>query len=301
MKQNSIAIVADHAQFPPAVFLAKKLAAMNRRGDTDIFLVSDSRRDLEVALQWGMDGCRVGEIQPMNITLKGAGHISGAAYYRLVLPRHLGGERMLYLDVDTFPDNAALFDLFDIDMQGHAIAAVHDLDVLCLGTPQQQQELREANRTSDRRYLNSGVLLIDVPRFIEQRIEARCFHEVITRSAHDQRALNIVLDGRWLPLAPSFNMTPLAYLCGVPKSYPPVISHFMGRAKPWHGALFYLDHPARQEIEAFIPRSPWPHFLDRNPPPEMVTINEWNPPAHVLAALRKHLSSVKFTSPVALI
>ncbi len=293
MKPNVIAIASDAAQFPMAAFLVKKLTAMNRRSDTDILLISDSQKELQTATQWGLGNCNYGWVGS-GIQFKGGGHISPATYFRLSLPRLSGAKRLLYLDVDTFPDGTDLFDLFDVDMGGHVIAAARDLDATCLGTPTQRAELERTNRQHDLHYFNAGVLLIDVDRFNRQDIERRCIVAIANNEMHDQAALNLVLDGDWLDLSPSFNMTPLGYVCGVSNVFQPVISHFMGRAKPWHGALFYLDHRARKEIEAFIPASPWPRFLDGNPTPEMVKINRWEPPPEVLAAIDRYLRGTTF-------
>jgi len=293
VKPNVIGIAADGAQFPPAAFLAQKLAAMNPRDDTDVLLVSDSARDLGVANAWGGLGCKLALINS-GIRFTGDGRVSGAAFYRLALPRLSGARRLLYLDTDTFPDSAALFDLFDLDMRGHAIAAVRDVEVTCLDTPIKRAELNLAGRAHDRRYFNSGVLLVDTDCFEQQTVENRCLREVAANDLHDQAALNKVMNGQWLELSPAFNMTPIAYLAGLHRAIRPVITHFMGRAKPWHGALFYLDHPARREIEAFIPRSPWPTFLAGNPTSEMVKIEPWTPPAAFIASLADYLRETGF-------
>jgi hypothetical protein len=288
-----IAIATDAAQFPAAAHLAARLVTLNPRDDTDVMLFSDSLADLQAAHSWGGVGSNFGLLEsPTQFT--GDGRVSGAAFYRLALPRLSGAERLLYLDVDTYPDSAAIFDLFDLDMQGQAVAAVRDLEASCLDTPNQRRELERAGRLRDRRYFNSGMMLVDTARFEAAGVEDRCLLAVARDGLHDQAALNRILDGGWLELSPAFNMTPIGYLSGVDKALKPVLSHFMGKSKPWHGPLFYLDHPARREIEAFIPRSPWPNFLAGNPPADAVRHVPWAPPAQFLAAVAEHLGKTRF-------
>ena len=44
----------------------------------------------------------------------------------------------------------------------------------------------------------------------------------------------------------------------------PVLTHFNGPTKPWHGPRFASDHPARREIEAYVLKSPWRDFLSKH-------------------------------------
>ncbi len=71
----------------------------------------------------------------------------------------------------------------------------------------------------------------------------------------------MLLTGNWLELSPSFNMTYFGLFSIIREVFDPVVTHFMGLVKPWSGPRFLFDHPARAELEHFIPRSPWPDFL----------------------------------------
>ena len=101
-------------------------------------------------------------------------------------------------------------------------------------------------------------------------------------------------NGAWLELPPAYNVTPIVYVAGAQAAVRPIISHFMGRVKPWHGARFNHDHPAKAEIEAFIPNSPWPHFLDGNPPRELVKVEPWVLPDDFSTALDRYLKETHF-------
>jgi hypothetical protein len=292
-KPHIVAVVSDGRQFPAAAFLADRLKRLNPREDTEVVVFSDSRADLALAQQWGALGCDLRLLEGMP-SFFGSGRISAIAFCRVFLPRLTGARKLLYLDVDTYPESEAIWSLFDVDMGDYPIAAVRDIEATCLDTPNQRSELQKAGRLFDRRYFNSGVLLIDGPRYLADDVEGRTMAIIAKGGAHDQMALNRAMNGKWLELSPAFNMTPIAYLAGVPRAVPPVISHFAGNAKPWNGPLFYLKHKARAEIEAFIPLSPWPRFLDGSPTADRVTYRPWTPPASFLTACEQYLSTTRF-------
>jgi len=43
----------------------------------------------------------------------------------------------------------------------------------------------------------------------------------------------------------------------------PVLVHFAGPNKPWHGPAFIGDHPVKRELEAFLAATPWKDFRAR--------------------------------------
>jgi lipopolysaccharide biosynthesis glycosyltransferase len=168
-----------------------------------------------------------------------------ATYFRLLLPELLGADyrRILYLDVDVYPESDKVFALFDLDMRGHAVAAVRGL-LHAAGT----QEARTVLRKGGNKYLNAGVLLIDNARSAETEMTSRALDTARTRpvplGAHDQSILNYLLDGDWLELSPSFNMIVPVWKSSVRRAFEPVIVHFAGSGKPWEGPRFSIDHPA---------------------------------------------------------
>jgi lipopolysaccharide biosynthesis glycosyltransferase len=265
--RNAVVIITDTIQFPAAVFLAHRTAALNRRPDTDVILVTDSLVDIEVAKRrpWPF------QFEHINVNLRAAGfetvgYVTGAAYYRVFLPRLIGSgyRRILYLDVDTYLQSPKAFDLFDVDMKNYAIAGVRDIQV-AYATPA-DPDATEALKRAGRKYLQSGVLLVDRSKFLASRVEAKVT-QVVTQERrlryNDQSAFNRVLDGHWLELSPSFNMLPAVWNSFVPLVYPPAILHFAGPVKPWHGDKFLLNHPVRAELQQYLVKSPWPTFFTR--------------------------------------
>ena len=67
--------------------------------------------------------------------------------------------------------------------------------------------------------------------------------------------------GDWLELSPGFNMMPPTWRSDIRRVFDPVIVHFAGALKPWHGPRFIIDHPARAAMERYFPTSRWKGFL----------------------------------------
>jgi lipopolysaccharide biosynthesis glycosyltransferase len=264
-KRNAIVFAVDSKLFPAAVFQAARLNALGGRADTDIVIASDSAADFEVAKASGVP-FRPWPVAPgtlAEVRMYGK-RLPAATYYRVFLPKLLGGEyaRLLYMDVDIYIHRKEVFGLFDLDLAGNSLAAVRD-PLPWRGLERELAELRRTTKNREQKYLNAGVLLIDPAAFAEQRVERRVLKVSAEQPLwlNDQSALNIVLDGRWLELSPAFNMLVEFWPTFVPKVCDPAVVHFIGTVKPWHGARFREAHPVKAAMEAFFPASPWPRFL----------------------------------------
>ncbi len=125
-----------------------------------------------------------------------------AVYYRLLFPLLITDKinRLLYLDSDTLVIQN-LNELCSINMESFPVAAVYDNYV-------KTQPLLGINTEGE--YFNSGVLLIDIGKWKEQRITElaieylKCYPERI--KFVDQCALNAVLKGNWKKLDGRFNL-----------------------------------------------------------------------------------------------
>lgn len=119
------------------------------------------------------------------------------AYSRLFAPRMVTGdvERLIYLDIDTIV-RADLSPLINMDIQGNTIAASRD------------KEYEKGEGKSP--LFNSGVMLIDVKRWRERKIEEQVLLEIrhspggIVPLA-DQDDLNEILHNDWLELPLEWN------------------------------------------------------------------------------------------------
>ena len=172
-------------------------------------------------------------------------------------------DRILYLDADVYVHSRKIFDLFGLDMLGYSVAGVRDVWVTILQPNQYEKRRTITNRQG--KYLNTGVMLIDVARFEERNLRTRTVSTIRAVKEQlvymDQSAINMVLDGEWLELSPGFNTLQIrggAFLRDVCE---PTIAHFAGSEKPWHGPRFTIEHRARRELELFAKSSPWKGFL----------------------------------------
>jgi len=253
-RRNAVALATDARLFPAAAFAASRLVALNDRADTDVIVFSDAAvADLatSVGLPFSTRGLSVA-----------AGSNLSPHYLRFFIPEALPSyDRILYLDTDTYAEDARLFRLFDLDMGEHVFAGVRDAVIAFVPG---SDELSSILGPGNTRYMNSGVMLIEAARYRRERT----LRDILKRTRGkqrgfhlDQSALNLTLRGNFLELSPAFNlMTPL-WNSFVRKAIHPAIVHFTGVMKPWRGPSFLLDHPARSEMEKYFPTSPWPGFL----------------------------------------
>lgn len=127
---------------------------------------------------------------------------TSAAYYRLFFPLLVPKEihKLLYLDTDIIVVND-LSALYNINTDGYPVAAVYDNWVK---TAPLLNILEEGN------YFNSGMMLINLPKWREQKISEQVF-DYLTRYPEriqyvDQCGLNAVLADRWQKLDWKFNV-----------------------------------------------------------------------------------------------
>jgi lipopolysaccharide biosynthesis glycosyltransferase len=255
--RSAVVLAADAKIFPAAAFAATRFAALNDRADTDVIVFTDSATAEQAAAL----------SLPFEVRALAVPAEAGVSpyFHRFFIPDTLAAThgRAIYLDVDTYADDARLFRLFDLDLRGHVFAAVRDAVVAFVpGSPELALILPKGNT----RYVNSGVLVIDIARFHAERLVRQLLR--IAKGKRQgfhayQSALNLLLRGEFVELSPAFNLiTPLwnSFVRGI---VAPSIVHFAGVMKPWHGPGFRLDHPARREMERYLAMSPWPDFLRR--------------------------------------
>ncbi len=188
-------------------------------------------------------------------------HISAPAYYRISIPELFdeSTKRCIYLDCDVII-KADITELWDMDLEGHAIAAVENIS--------RSTFLASKLKQSD--YFNSGVMLIDLEKWREQHIpeKVRSFKlehpELI--STNDQCALNGVFRGKWKRLPLHWNhqsglyrhsdqVERLQQTGELEKAlWHPSIIHFIGWSKPWIQPCY---HPLEGEYRRYHQMSPF--------------------------------------------
>lgn len=309
MRRFVVALCADARYFPPAAWGADRLFTLNRRDDVEIVVFSNSADDTALARQHGLGfSTRLVDEEALSSSIPRlpGDRLSNAAYYRIFLPELVDDavERVLYLDSDVYVESDEIFSLFDLDMQGMAVAAARDIEMVFSTSDIARREMKLALCQQSRRYLNSGLLLLDVPACRRQRLTETIMKVAGARGLHDQAAINRVLRGDWLELSPRYNATPItresfvAERCG-----PIVMTHFFWDPKPWHGPKFRFNHPARKSVEDFLATTPWWPFIARqiDPAAALAEAREGRKvltprfaPEVDIAAMRKWLGETEF-------
>ena len=196
-----------------------------------------------------------------------AAHGGAVSCARLLLPEVLADlDRVVYLDADTLVLQP-LDELWRTPLEGRALGAVRNVV-----EPAMVARLTALGVPDPSRYLNSGVLVMDLERMRRNRSAAallRCVHE---RGGEllwvDQDALNLVLGDDWHELHPRWNAQNslwdwsdwAADVLGADRAEQargdPAVLHFEGPwlCKPWH---YLCRHPCTATYRQMLAQTPW--------------------------------------------
>ena len=167
--------------------------------------------------------------------VKTSRRLSNVVYARLLIDRLLPPEveRIIYLDCDTMVHDR-IEELYDVDLQGHPIAAVRDVMSVSIVGGRDIRNNRDLFDTADP-YFNSGMLVIDVPKYraidVGARLEAAIADGVMARIYYDQDLLNLIFRNNWRALPSRWNTIDAHYSH---EAADPAILHYTGPFKPWH-------------------------------------------------------------------
>jgi lipopolysaccharide biosynthesis glycosyltransferase len=181
--------------------------------------------------------------------VKLSGHISAAAYYRILAAEFLpqDTQKVLYLDSDLIV-SGAIADLYNLDLTNHPLAACGQRVV----TTKKRLEL------SGNTYFNSGVILMNLAAWRRDDIGQKAlqfirnFPQMI--KFHDQDALNKIVDGNFINLDKKWNSLVDMYAGTSQVTPESAIVHFVGSLKPWQ---YWCIHPDREIYWSYLRRSPW--------------------------------------------
>lgn len=158
-------------------------------------------------------------------------HISPIGFARYWIPELIEENRVIYLDCDMIVQQS-LDELFELDLQGHFLAAVQDAKGIGF---------------------NSGMMVIDNQKWRNCSITKKLIHQTIENVTNeqnligDQDVLNHVFGEDWLPLEQLYNLQvghdTYAYYGNwtqhfMSKDLPKII-HYTTHRKPWNSIVGY--------------------------------------------------------------
>jgi len=217
----------------------------------DCALEPTSRATLEalfvrhrVKLEW-----LVADLDSLRRLPVDAVHLGPEAYARLDVPAAVrdGAARTVYIDADTLTVGP-IEPLAVTDLAGATVGAVQDLRVQFVSDPDGVAGWRRLGLPSAAPFFNTGVLVIDNDRWIEDGCRDAVLDLISTHPEEvkfaDQSPLNAVLARRWHPLPQRWN-TMVAPAVSLRDSVSlgtellrgrstGTILHYAGRVKPWH-------------------------------------------------------------------
>ena len=174
-----------------------------------------------------------------------------SACVRLIAPIILKNttDKLLYVDSDTLCTNS-LSDIDNIDLTGILLAAVAD-------EPYMQQSQCTKYGVIEGTYFNSGVMLINIPLWCEDKITDKTLKLLNGGEKYqypDQDVLNICVGEKRLILPRKFNNLLALSINGNEDANIPdetVFIHYITKNKPWH-------EPYRSILfDSYLEKSPW--------------------------------------------
>ena len=187
--------------------------------------------------------------------LKTTTNWSVATYYRFIMCKGLYGEveKVLYLDADIICLKQ-IQELFNIDMNGKTIMAVHDIiDSYNFPIRMKKINIKSGN------YFNAGVLLIDINKWNEKNISERAFELLLNNMEKydylDQDVLNVTLENDVCFINKNYN-----YIYNKEQSQKDnlvdviKLLHYATVQKPWYT---WYNYPLGESFIKYASQSPW--------------------------------------------
>lgn len=178
------------------------------------------------------------------------------AWYRLFFPYILDADRLLYLDTDVICVSS-IAKLFSLPMKENIIAVAPDIEPML-------SKRNLALNLGTHKYFNSGVILIDLKKWLNNDINNKIFKVIKKRKkdliALDQDALNIVFANLpHLYLDRAYDVMELWKCDDVKQRLKETkLIHFASQPKPWSVLWQYEKRPHLENIYMKYENiSPW--------------------------------------------
>ena len=211
-------------------------------------------------------------VQSVRTSLPTQGRITTATYYRILIPEIEAFRAypcVIYLDCDLIV-NTDIAGIVPQSMGDCLIAGAYDYGVM---NDRQRDRLERDFQLDVDQYVNAGVLLINIPRWVQEGITQKCFDFLKNTSPEklllmDQDIINAVRRGRILYLDESWNYS-WYWLYGDKKTVArcrPVtdrvgenfnILHFAAPVKPWSA----FEYPHARYFWKYAGQTPFLHEI----------------------------------------
>lgn len=180
-------------------------------------------------------------------------HISLATYYRYLLPSLFPEyDKIIYLDCDLIV-RCSLCDLFKTNIENNYIGGVIDIIYK-----------ENTERLNLEKYVNAGVLLINLKKWRQENIEQQLFDYTINNRKNivwwDQDVLNVVLQNGIIYIDKKWNLQTTPYCIDTDyKKYlkqnsNTAIIHYVSNDKPWQ---WKTQQPLRKEFFRILRKTPF--------------------------------------------
>lgn len=299
---NSIVVVCaadDNYAMPLAVTVRSAIENLQGNRKIILFIIDGGIKDRnkrKICQSLPEDKCKIewiakpdsqfGNIQVLRGFSEEPEYIKISTYYRLVISELLPQDysKAIYLDSDLLVVGD-LGHLWDINIGENYLLAVQDLFTPYVSSPLGLINYRELDLSPDTKYLQAGVLVINLAKWRSDCIAAKCVEYLLNYREyirwHDADVLNAVLANKWGELDPKWNLVPQIYkvngkdILMSEEAHKdlidnPYIIHFSTHAKPWnskkphpakHLFFHYLDMTLWKEWRLTFWRRAWLKFL----------------------------------------
>jgi len=192
-------------------------------------------------------------------------HFTKAMYYRLLIPKIIDVEKILYLDADIVI-NYSIFELYSTDITNFYIGGI-----INPGFTRNDK----LNMDKNSKYFNSGVMLINNKMWQKDKISDKViefvnFNKKIIQFP-DQDGLNAIINGKWKVMSLKYNQQAVIFEKDFNSKYDcytndeleeaktaPVIIHYTGSSKPWH---FRNKHPYKALYWRYLKMTPFKRYF----------------------------------------
>lgn len=235
--RKALVYCVDENELPQALFAAYQAATRAPNRDFDILICGLDPQEIPPDLQQlGIEYVTLNLRKTLEYAALPQGWHPLVVYLRLWLPAEFAGryDRILYNDADTMVSTNDLSALFEVDLGPHALAAT--LDKSQLMAPDDLVLDFLDHDINCKRYLNSGVMLFDVPTWNSTQVLDQLLAEKDRYTEcryQDQSLINLTLRGRFAVLSPYWNWQWPHHFPRFSRNLAPGILHFSGPPKPW--------------------------------------------------------------------